>query len=364
MSAVLDSLERQLPCSSSSHSLLTEVSAKEAVSGALVARLPCKFLEVLSLWGTARLLRLEHFCLCGALAWYPPISDAWFSTLLQALRDGYGSSLRSLDIRQTCAQVLFGQVLPAWAARRSGTSSKAGGPLAGLRLVDFGSGDGRLVAAAAKHGMHATGYELNPYLVLWSRLRCFRALRAGPGSGQLRWANVWSADLRDADVVTVYGRPGDSFMEHAAKKLDEELPSNAAVVSHFFDVPGWERRLVQDVDGLKLYDFSLRGRLVVLADGPLSFASLIDWWDQARTVPNSLVSEKGSTLVASIKGRSYAATVAGLFGDTAVQRRWDQADAEGTLQALRQAYCRTWREVREYKAERDLRKAETECAQL
>ncbi|CAE7595531.1 unnamed protein product [Symbiodinium natans] len=101
-----------------------------------------------------------------------------------------------------------------------------------------------------------------------------------------------------------------------------------------------------------------------LTDGPLSFQSLIDWWDQARTVPNSLVSEKGSALVASIKGRAYAATVAGLFGDTAVQRRWEQADAEGTLQALRQAYCRTWREVREYKAERDLRRAETECAQL
>ncbi|CAJ1333272.1 unnamed protein product [Effrenium voratum] len=100
------------------------------------------------------------------------------------------------------------------------------------------------------------------------------------------------------------------------------------------------------------------------ADGPLSFSSLIDWWDQARTVPNSLVSEKGSALVASIKGRAYAATVAGLFGDTAVQNRWDQADAAGTLQALRQAYCRTLREVREYKAERDLRRAETECAQL
>lgn len=163
-----------------------------------------------------------------------------------------------VPMKRNAVEVLFGQVLPAWAARRGGTSSKAG-PLAGLRLVDFGSGDGRLVAAAAKHGMHATGYELNPYLLLWSRLRCFRALRTGPGSGQLRWANVWSADLRDADVVTVYGRPGDSFMEHAAKKLDEELPSNAAVVSHFFDVPGWERRLVQDVDGLKLYDFSLRG---------------------------------------------------------------------------------------------------------
>ena len=37
-----------------------------------------------------------------------------------------------------------------------------GGPLTGLRLVDFGSGDGRIVAWAAKKGMHATGYELNP----------------------------------------------------------------------------------------------------------------------------------------------------------------------------------------------------------
>lgn len=99
-----------------------------------------------------------------------------------------------------------------------------------------------------------------------------------------------------------------------------------------------------------------------LADGPLCFASLIDWWDQARNVTNSLVSEKGTALIASIKGRAYAATVAGMFGDTAVQRRWDQADAAGTLQALRQAYCRTLREVREYKAERDLRRAETECA--
>ena len=41
-----------------------------------------------------------------------------------------------------------------------------------------------------------------------------------------------SADLRDVDVVTLYGRPGDSFMELAAKKM-EELPPNAAVVGPF-----------------------------------------------------------------------------------------------------------------------------------
>ena len=164
-----------------------------------------------------------------------------------------------VPMKRHAVEALFEQVLPSWAATRAATSAGEGGPLTGLRLVDFGSGDGRIVAWAAKKGMHATGYELNPYLVLWSRLRCWRSLRQAPGSGQLLWANAWSADLRDVDVVTVYGRPGDSFMELAAKKMDEELPAHAAVVSHFFDVPGWERRLVQDVEGLKLYDFR-RGR--------------------------------------------------------------------------------------------------------
>mmetsp|Transcript_51975 Transcript_51975/g.97239 ORF Transcript_51975/g.97239 Transcript_51975/m.97239 type:complete len:252 (+) Transcript_51975:59-814(+) len=166
-----------------------------------------------------------------------------------------------VPMKRTAVEVLFNQVLPTWALSRNGAaavSKQGSSALSGLRLVDFGSGDGRVVAAAAQHGMHATGYELNPYLLAWSRIRCFRALRAGPGSGHLRWANAWSADLRNADVVTVYGRPGDSFMEHAARKLDEELPPHAAVVSHFFDMPGWEQRLVQDVEGLKLYDFSLR----------------------------------------------------------------------------------------------------------
>ena len=36
------------------------------------------------------------------------------------------------------------------------------GGLEKLRLVDFGSGDGRIVQMAALKGMRATGYELNP----------------------------------------------------------------------------------------------------------------------------------------------------------------------------------------------------------
>jgi len=165
-----------------------------------------------------------------------------------------------VPMKRNVVDVLFDRVLPTWALSRA--SSQATGssslPLSGLRLVDFGSGDGRLVAAAATHGMEATGYELNPYLVALSRLRNRGAFASAPGAGKILWANAWTADLRHVDVVTLYGRPGDGLMERAAAKCAAELPSSAVVVSHFFAMPGWERMLVADIDGLKLYDMSRR----------------------------------------------------------------------------------------------------------
>lgn len=99
-------------------------------------------------------------------------------------------------------------------------------------------------------------------------------------------------------------------------------------------------------------------------DDPLSFASLIDWWEQARHVPNSLVSEKGTALIASVKAQAARGRVGGLFYETTFQKRWSEAKADNRLQALRQAYVRTLRELREYKMERDLRAAEVECQAL
>mmetsp|Transcript_132900 Transcript_132900/g.230935 ORF Transcript_132900/g.230935 Transcript_132900/m.230935 type:complete len:305 (+) Transcript_132900:86-1000(+) len=188
--------------------------------------------------------------------------------LLPKLRAFLGAPY--LPMRRQYVETLFDRVLPAWAASKgvsaapTGSGAAGGGPLAGLRLVDFGSGDGRLVQAAASRGMQAVGYELNPYLVWWSRLRAWRGrlpITACAGSAEIRWANAWAADLRTADVVTVYGRPGDNLMARIAEKFEAELPPRAAVVSHVFHIPGWERLLVQDVDGLKLYDLSRRHRL-------------------------------------------------------------------------------------------------------
>ena len=40
----------------------------------------------------------------------------------------------------------------------------------GMKVIDLGSGAGRLLFLAASQGATAVGYELNPFLVLWTRL--------------------------------------------------------------------------------------------------------------------------------------------------------------------------------------------------
>merc|ERR1740130_2558194 len=67
-----------------------------------------------------------------------------------------------------------------------------------------------------------------------------------------------------------------------------------------------------------------------LSDGPLSFASLIDWWDQARSVPNSLVAEEGMALIASVKARIYSKSLGG-FGssDSTARGKWAEMAKKG-----------------------------------
>lgn len=111
--------------------------------------------------------------------------------------------------------------------------------LAGLRpgekLVDLGSGDGRLLIAAARAGCPAVGYEINLFLVWYSRLRIWRSgLRR---LARVRWANFWKADLAEADVVTVFGF--SNIMGGLGRKFSSELKPGSRIVSLRYQLPGW-----------------------------------------------------------------------------------------------------------------------------
>jgi len=117
----------------------------------------------------------------------------------------------------------------------------------GEKVADLGSGDGRLLLAAARDGCRTVGYEINIFLVWLSRLKALIGRPAG--RVEVRWADFWRADLSDADVVFIYGFAG--IMEKAAKKFQDELKPGARVVSLRYDLPGWPPK--GESAGAKLY---------------------------------------------------------------------------------------------------------------
>jgi ribosomal protein L11 methylase PrmA len=110
-------------------------------------------------------------------------------------------------------------------------------PKPGLKIADLGSGDGRIVIAAALAGAEAVGFEINPLLVWYSR---FKAKKAGlDPKALIQTANFWKQDLGSFDVIFVFGI--SHIMKKLSKKFDNELRPDSIVVSNAFELPGFEQ---------------------------------------------------------------------------------------------------------------------------
>jgi len=105
----------------------------------------------------------------------------------------------------------------------------------GERLVDLGSGDGRITIAAAKRGAQALGVEINPRLV--SRARMNAEMAGQKDNARFVRDDLFAVSLRDADVVTLYLLP--QINEKLRPKLLTEMKPGARVVSHAFDMGDW-----------------------------------------------------------------------------------------------------------------------------
>jgi len=103
-------------------------------------------------------------------------------------------------------------------------------------VYDLGSGDGRLVIAAARDfGARGVGVEIDPRLVAQS---VESARRAGVGDRvTFREQDLFQTDLADATVVTLYLSPALNL--RVRPKLLRELRPGARIVSHDFDMGDW-----------------------------------------------------------------------------------------------------------------------------
>lgn len=101
------------------------------------------------------------------------------------------------------------------------------------RLLDVGSGDGRIVFTASKLGFKADGVELNPWLVYYSR---FAALLSSQSKNTTFYRrNLWTFSLKPYNNIVIFGV--EQMMTEFESKLLAETESDTVVVACRFPLP-------------------------------------------------------------------------------------------------------------------------------
>jgi SAM-dependent methyltransferase len=113
------------------------------------------------------------------------------------------------------------------------------------RLIDLGSGDGRIVITAARRfGARGLGVEIVPHLVEQSRAN---ARKAGVAErAEFRVQDLFETDLRPYSVITMYLLPAVNLQLRGTLL---KLAPGTRIVSHDWDMGDWapDQSLTLDV---------------------------------------------------------------------------------------------------------------------
>lgn len=114
----------------------------------------------------------------------------------------------------------------------------------GEKVVDLGSGDGRIVIRMAENGAEAHGYEINPLLVLYSRNKIKKA--GLKGKAFVHWKSFWKVDFSKYDVVVMF--QFKTVMKKLQDKLKKELKKGSRIVSYYWKFPDWKySKRIEDI---------------------------------------------------------------------------------------------------------------------
>lgn len=117
-------------------------------------------------------------------------------------------------------------------------------------LYDLGSGDGRIVIAAAKrYGIRAVGIEIDSGLIARARENARRADVAP--RVDFRSEDLFAADFGEASIVTLF--LGAEMNLRLRPRLLEVLEPGTRIVSHQFDMGRWQPEATRQVAGRVLY---------------------------------------------------------------------------------------------------------------
>jgi len=124
-------------------------------------------------------------------------------------------------------------------------------------VYDLGCGDGRIpVTAAKKYGATGVGIDIDP-----QRIKEAKENVAKNNVGDkvtIVQGDLFEQDLSKATVVTLYLLP--SLNVKLMPKLMRELKPGTRIVSHAFDMGDWKPEKELDVEGRKVYFWTIPKR--------------------------------------------------------------------------------------------------------
>jgi ribosomal protein L11 methylase PrmA len=124
-------------------------------------------------------------------------------------------------------------------------------------VYDLGCGDGRIpVTAAKKYGATGVGIDIDP-----QRIKEAKENVAKNNVGDkvtIVQGDLFEQDLSKATVVTLYLLP--SLNVKLMPKLMKELKPGTRIVSHAFDMGDWKPEKELDVEGRKVYFWTIPKR--------------------------------------------------------------------------------------------------------
>jgi len=122
-------------------------------------------------------------------------------------------------------------------------------------VYDLGCGDGRTVVTAVKKfgALRAVGVDIDPERIAESNAT---AKEAGvTDKVKFILGDLFEADIKEATVVTLYLLT--SLNQKLRPKLWRDLKPGTRIVSHAFDMGDWQPEKTEDVDGRKIYFWTI-----------------------------------------------------------------------------------------------------------
>lgn len=101
------------------------------------------------------------------------------------------------------------------------------------RILDMGSGDGKLVIGLAEAGYTVDGVEINPLLAYRSKARI---KKKKVQHATIFQGNFWSFDVSRYDMIVLY--VVNLIMPRLEKKLLHELQTGTIIISKYAEFPG------------------------------------------------------------------------------------------------------------------------------